>query len=315
MKTTTDSAPPHVPWLGTACCLAAAVGYTGANICLRQLAEIKADPASVICLKETTAVVLLCPWLLWRLALGERGAVQPRALSILILVALAVQLVGNLGIQWSLGVVGLVISLPRVFGALLVGSAVIGMTLFHESLSRRSFVAVVAVVGSIVLLSVGATGRHDTSVDMSGLLLTVSAMAAAGAGGTAFAGLGAALRYASTARIPITVTVVVVTGTGTLSLGTLCLLRLGPTEMLATDPTVLAWIVASGLCNVVAFSLINKGIQLTTLVHANLLNASQVALGSLAGVLLFHEPYNGFLVGGIVLTIIGIGLFGKPRRS
>ena len=84
--------------------------------------------------------------------------------------------------------------------------------------------------------------------------------------------------------------------------------------MLDTDPTVLAWIVASGLCNVVAFSLITKGIQLTTLVHANLLNASQVALGTLAGVLLFHEPYNGFLVGGIVLTIIGIGLFGKPHR-
>ena len=236
MKTTTDSTPPHLPWLGTACCLLAAVGYSGANICLRQLAEIKADPAWVICLKETTAVVLLGPWLLWQLARGVRPAVQPRALMILISAALAVQLIGNLGIQWSLGVVGLVISLPMVFGALLVGSAVIGMTLFHESLSRRSLVAVVAVVGSIVLLSVGATGQHDASVDTSGLFLTLLAMAAAGAGGTAFAGLGAALRYAATARIPITVTVVVVTGTGTLSLGTLCLFRLGPAEMLAHRP-------------------------------------------------------------------------------
>ena len=219
VKTTTDATPPHLPWLGTACCLLAAVGYTGANICLRQLAEIKADPAWVICLKETTAVVLLGPWLLWQLARGIRPAVQPRALLILITAAFAVQLIGNLGIQWALGVVGLVISLPMVFGALLVGSAVIGTTMFHESLSRRSLVAVAAVVGSIVLLSLGATGQHDAPVSSGGLLFTLLAMAAAGAGGTVYAGLGAALRYAATARMPVTVTVVVVTGDGHFVIG------------------------------------------------------------------------------------------------
>ena len=114
-------------------------------------------------------------------------------------------------------------------------------------------------------------------------------------------------------RVPIPITVVLVTGTGTLELGILCLVRLGPSLMLATDRTILAWIITSGVCNVVAFSLITKGIQLTTLVHANLLNASQVALGTLAGVLLFHEPHNSWLVGGVALTIVGIVLFGKPR--
>ena len=87
----------------------------GANICLRQLAEIKADPVWVICLKETTAVAIVGPWLLWQFGRGVRFSCHPRALLVLGVAALSVQLIGNLGIQWSLGIVGLVISLPMVF--------------------------------------------------------------------------------------------------------------------------------------------------------------------------------------------------------
>jgi drug/metabolite transporter (DMT)-like permease len=48
------------------------------------------------------------------------------------------------------------------------------------------------------------------------------------------------------------------------------------------------------------------------LVHANLLNASQVALGAMAGVVLFDEPRNAWLVTGIVLTVLGILFTGRP---
>ena len=315
MNANTLSTSTRIPWLGTACCLLSAACYSGANICLRQLAEIKADPAWVICLKETTAVVVLGPWILWQVCRGVRPSYHPRTLLVLVVTALAVQLIGNLGIQWAFGVVGLVISLPMVFGALLIGAVLIGAIVFRESLSMRSTVAVAAVIASVVLLSVGATERNGASANTGGLFLTSLAIAAAGLGGAVYAGMGAVLRYAASARMPVPVTVVVVTGTGTLSLGALCLIRLGPAEMLATDRTVLTWIIASGLCNVIAFSLIIKGLQLTTLAHANVLNASQVALGALAGVLLFHEPYNSWLLAGVTLTIIGIGLFGKPGEQ
>ncbi len=305
----------HIPWLGTAFCLASAAGYTGANICLRQLAEIEADPAWVICLKETMAVVVLGPWLVWQAARGARLSCQPRALLVLIAAALAVQLIGNLGIQWSLGLIGLVVSLPTIFGALLVSSAVIGVVAFHESLGTRSIVAVATVIASVVLLSIGATGQDGVLANSGSLILTSCAIVAAGIGGVVYAGMGAVLRYAASMHVPVPLTVVIVTGTGTISLGILCVVRLGPAEMLATDRTELAWIIASGLCNVMAFSLITKGIQLTTLAHANILNASQVALGALAGVILFHEPYNGWLLGGVVLTVVGIVLFNKPRAT
>ena len=125
--------------------------------------------------------------------------------------------------------------------------------------------------------------------------------------------MGAAIRYVSNARMSVPLTVLVVTGTGSIVLGILCLIRLGPAAMLATDQTVLNWIIVSGLCNVIAFLFITKGLHLTTLAHANVLNGSQVALGSLAGIFLFHETCNSWLLCGIALTIIGIGLFRQPN--
>ena len=38
----------------------------------------------------------------------------------------------------------------------------------------------------------------------------------------------------------------------------------------------------------------------------NLLNASQVALGALAGIFWFMETSNGYIIAGIVLTIVAI---------
>ncbi len=318
MKTTTDLTSTRLPWLGTACCLLSALCYTAANICLRQLAELEVLSAWVICIKETVAVAVVGPWLLWQVCLGRRFSFPPRALLVLALAGLGVQLAGNLGIQWAYGVIGLAISLPLALGMSLTGSAVIGIVLFYEWLPIRSIVAVGMVIGSIVLLSVGATGHADspgTTSAASGTFVVLLAIGAACVGGIMFASLSAAIRYAAKSNVPVAVTVVVVTGMGVISLGTLSLVRLGPTKMLATEPYTLAWMVASGVFNLIAFALITKGLQLTTLVHANVLSASQVALGATAGILLFHESYNLWLLGGIALTITGIAFFQHPRRK
>ena len=298
---------------GTVYCLLSAACYSGTNICLRQLAEIEADPAWVICLKETTAVLIIGPWLIWQLSRGVRPNCQHRALLRLFIASLTVQLIGNLSIQWALGIVGLAISLPIVFSTSLIGSAVIGSIVFHESLSTRSALAIILVIFSIVLLSLSATELNDTSAGTSSLFLTSLAIVAVSVSGIIYAYVGTAIRHAMNVGMSVLGIVFVVTSTGSLSLGILCLVRLGPAELLTTDPTVLAWIIAAGLFNVAAFSLITKGLQLTTLVHVNILNSSQVAIGALAGIFLFHEPFNIWLLSGIVLIIVGIGLFGQPQ--
>lgn len=299
--------------LGTVCCLLSALGYTAANICLRQSAALQLDPAWVICVKESVSVVVVGPLVLILILRGVRYRVGWRAVVALVLAGLAVQLVGNLPIQWAFGIVGLAVSMPLVFGTMLVASAVIGWLALGERLRPRPLLAILLVITAIGLLSWGAAPGGGAAVDSTGRVLL--GLAAASLGGIAFATLGAAIRYASAQRVPVLFTVLVVTGMGVLSLGALTLVRLGYREMLATQPRDLAWMVASGACNLGAFALLSKGLQLTTLVHANILNVSQIALGAAAGMLLFGEPLNSWLLAGIVLTLIGIVVFGRPGSS
>jgi drug/metabolite transporter, DME family len=303
--------------LGTACCLLSALCYTAANVCLRQLAEQEIDSAWVICVKEIISVAVVGPWLLWRFMHGERFHIPWSALAVLAFAGLVVQLAGNLAMQWAFGVVGLAVSMPLVFGVNLTASGLIGMALFRELLSVRSVVAILLVIAAVTLLSVGAAGASESSESLPGAssaLVVLLGLGAACLAGAVFAGLGAAIRHTAKAKVPVAVTIVMVTGVGVVVLGTISALRLGSEGMLATEPLTLAWMIASGVFNLVGFALIIKGLQLTTLVHANVLNASQVALGAAAGILLFHESHNLWLLSGILLTVIGIAIFDRPVK-
>jgi len=299
--------------LGTVCCLFSALCYTATNICLRAVIQI--DPAWVICVKETVSVAVVGPWLLWRVIRGERFSFPWKALAVLASAGLAVQLAGNLSIQWAFGVVGLAISMPLVLGVNLAASGLLGMFCFREMLSPRSIFAIVLVILSITLLSLGAAGKDSWAESLpaaSGTLVVLLGIGAACLGGSMFATLGAAIRYAAGARVPVAVNVVIVTGIGVIALGAISLARLGFEGMRSTEPEALLWMIASGVFNLLGFALIIKGLQLTTLVHANVLNASQVALGAAAGILLFHESHNPWLLTGIALTVMGITIFDRP---
>ncbi len=100
---------------------------------------------------------------------------------------------------------------------------------------------------------------------------------------------------------------------GVVCLSAVSLDRIG-LSMAATPPDRLAWMVASGVFNLIGFLLISKGLQLTALVHANVINASQVAFGAVAGILLFREASNLWLIAGIGLTVAGIIHIGRPGR-
>jgi drug/metabolite transporter, DME family len=248
---------------------------------------------------------------------GERFHIPWSALAVLAFAGLVVQLAGNLAMQWAFGVVGLAVSMPLVFGVNLTASGLIGMALFRELLSVRSVVAILLVIAAVTLLSVGAAGASESSESLPGAssaLVVLLGLGAACLAGAVFAGLGAAIRHTAKAKVPVAVTIVMVTGVGVVVLGTISALRLGSEGMLATEPLTLAWMIASGVFNLVGFALIIKGLQLTTLVHANVLNASQVALGAAAGILLFHESHNLWLLSGILLTVIGIAIFDRPVK-
>ncbi len=302
--------------LGTVCCLLSAVCYTGANICLRQLAALGADELWAICMKELVTVVTVGPWLVWRRAQGQRFAVPPATLWLLIGVALATELIGNVGVQWAFGVVGLSVTVPLIFGVMLTASGLLGWVWLGERVGARAAAAIVLITLAIVFLSRGAetVSQSVTHGSVRPLLVFLGVLAAC-VGGVVYAGLSTTIRSPAVSSLPAPLVVFVVTATGVVSLGSLSVLRLGPNALLHTPLEQLGWMLASGSFNVVGFLLITKGLQLTTVVRANLLNTTQVALAAVAGVLLFGETVSTWLLLGLGLTLVGIALISQAGSN
>jgi multidrug transporter EmrE-like cation transporter len=97
------------------------------------------------------------------------------------------------------------------------------------------------------------------------------------------------------------------------SLGILSYARLGWQGIAATSGQQWWVMTAAGVFNFVAFLALAKALQLTTVVYVNALNASQVAMAAVAGVVLFRESSSPALALGVILTIGGLMLM-RPAR-
>jgi len=303
---------------GTICCVISALGYTASNICMRRLStpEFDCDPAWIIFNKELVTVVIVGPWLLARTVRRMPTWPSLRALAALVLVGLCVQLVANLGVQWALGIVGLAVTIPAIFGVMLTASAVLGRILLGERVSMRSAGAIALLIVALVLLglSANAAGRSIAASGQTapGPLLVALALAAGCMAGAVYAVLTITIRRAVTGSAHFTAVVFVITGMGVLSLGPISAGRLGIDTLAATPPDHFAWMLAAGTFNLIAFVAITKGLQLTTVVHANVLNASQVAMAAIAGLMIFDEPPNSWMILGVCLTVAGVMLIDRP---
>ncbi len=301
--------------IGTACCVVSALLYTAANICLRKLAALGADEMWVTCMKEVVTVSVIGPWLLVGGVRRRIAWPSMRTLGILVLTGLGVQLIGNLSVQWAFGVVGLAITMPAVFGVMLTAGAVFGVVFLGERVPGRSGAAILLLIVAIILLNLGTAGM---GAPVDGAFRPVKVAAGVGAAclaGLMYATLSTVIRSTAAARVPVTVIVFVITGMGVLSLGALSLWRLGAATLVETDSEQLAWMLAAGTFNLIAFLAITKGLHLTTVVHANVLNASQVAMAALAGLAFFADSLNAWSALGIVLTIVGTLLIRGPSKE
>jgi drug/metabolite transporter, DME family len=314
----------HSAALGSICCALAAVFYTGSSICMKQIASLNCDPGWAVCLKELVTVVIVGPVLIYR---GLRGLpVFPpvKILLILILAGLTDQLIGNLGWQWAIGIVGLVVTVPAAFGVMIASSAIFGLILLGERVTPRSTLAIGLLLVSLIFLGMGAqsagqNATHSAAVAISAVdaetpdtLLLIQAVIVAGVAGAAYSLLSIAIRHTMNAATQMSTLMFIVTGMGVITLGPICIHRQGIERLLATPYEQLAWILAAGIFNLLGFMSITKGLHLTTVVRANVLNASQVAMAAVAGMLIFNESPNLWLLSGVVLTVMGICLVDRP---
>lgn len=308
---------------GTACCAVSALGYAAAQICLRYLSWVQADPMWVIFNKELVTVIVVGLWLLRQASLRRKVMPPGRMLAMLLAMGLAVQLIANPCQQWAFGVVGLAITIPVTFGVSITAGAVLGLACLKERVTTRSVMAMGLLVVAIAALAIKAGGVGSTGAEASlasgpalaGHLPLALGIAAACASGAIFALLSIAIRHSVTGVTPVSTVVFLITLMGVIGLGPISAYRLGIGQLLATPPEQFGMMLAAGVLNLIAFLALTKGLQLTTVVHANVLNASQVAMAAIAGMLIFREPATPWLLGGVVLTIVGIMLIDGPRTA
>ncbi|GAB4134538.1 DMT family transporter [Thermopirellula anaerolimosa] len=292
--------------LGSVLCLLAAFFYAGANIALRMLADPSraTDPMWTIFVKETVTVLVVGPLLLFQWFRGRASIPSHRSLMILVAAGIAVQLIGNVGLLWAMGIVGLAIALPIALAVSLISAALLGAILLGESLTWRVMVGIGLLIAGIVCLRAGAGGGLQ-GIHAPAWRVVVAMLVACVAGIT-YGLLTIAIRHVARRDTSVWVVVLVVTGCGTVCLGVLSWARFGTAVLAATPGEHLFWMGISGVLNLLGFVSLSKGLQLTPVARANILTASQVAIAALAGWILFQEKVNPPVLLGFGLTLAAL---------
>ncbi len=320
--------------LGLFYAVLSAVFYTFMSICQRKLSE-DCDPVLVNSVQASVSTVIFGIYLIFRSARG-RSAWPPLGVALGLMMLGAITQLGGTSYQWSLGIVGLTIGIPLQTGVMLSTSAIMGLLLLGERISWKAATAIVLITVAILLLASGAesanealqsddaaavevvateAGAGDPSEEYketpksSGTFWILLGVAAACFSGVAFAILTVGMRKTASEDTSPEAIVFFINCMGILFLGPWVLWRLGLDGICATSPENFAVMLATGACNLVAFLLIAKALQLATVVRVNVINnAVSTSLIVLAGIVIFAEPYNSELIFGILLALVGIVL-------
>lgn len=302
--------------LGTLCGSIAAIGYTAANCCLRAAATGSVlDPVWISCVKALPTAAVCGSIVLAAALRGHRAWPPGRVLGALVLASLLGQVGGNVAFQWSLGVIGIGLTVPLCMGTVIVASAILARVYLHEPVKPLAAASMAVLIAAIWILSLGAGEVHASITGAAPQAwIVVAGVLAACLSGVAYSVLGVVIRYGVTGKASVAATTFIVGFVGVVFLGLLSCARLGWQGMGATTAGQWAVMIAAGLFNLAAFVALTKALQLTSVVYVNAINASQVAMSVVAGVLLFREILSPAIQAGVVLTIAGLLLMPRQRE-
>jgi drug/metabolite transporter (DMT)-like permease len=299
--------------------LTASLVYTASNSCLRACTDL--DPLFVAWAKALPLVAIYLPWWGLRVRLGKDRVPSWRAIGILVIAGVVGQLGGNVLFQWSLGVVGLALSVAVCLASMTVSAAVLGKFFLGEGVSPRTRIALVVIVTAVGVLFLGAraapmaSGNATAGQELRPWFWAAAGTGAAFASGVAYTVLGTLIRKGVTGETSVIGTLWVTGLTGAIVLGIGASLRVSPVEVASIEPSKWLWLLLAGLFNAVAFFALIRSLQLAPVVIVNAVNASQSASAAVAGVLLFAEPLTPFLFVGIGLTAVGFLMLRPPAKA
>lgn len=298
---------------GTILGLVAAIGYTAANVFLRFSTDV--DPYWVSWVKAIPTVVIFGPMLFLR-AMRSQALVPPvRPLVMLIAAAILGQVGGNVVFQWSLGTIGLALTVPICLGAMIMTGALSGWLCLKEQVTWWTIASIVLLISAVSVLSLGAPSAQASLADAAAHdpRMVALGVVAAFFSGISYALLGVAIRNAAQHGCPAVTNVVIVGLAGVVVLLPICLTRSPLSQFFAQSGGSLGWMIAAGLANALAFIALTKSLQLIGVIYVNALNATQAAMAAVAGVAIFQEPPSAALLWGVLLTAIGLGLMRRDH--
>ncbi len=303
--------------LGGVC---AAVLYTASNIALRR--SISADPMLVSAMKALPTVIGLTPWLAWMLYRNRQGWLGPIrqvGLRRFLVVCLVGQVIGNGAFQVALGSIGLAAAVPMTLGALLIGGAVVGWFVLGERIGPRTVAAMAILLAAAVVLSRSDSGpaAGDESIAWSRSLL---GSAAAVASGLAYAVFSSVMRATMRGGMRQSSAMWISGVVGSIALWSIAVLRV-PVETWGTiPPAVWGSMLAGGIFNLFAFIAMSTGLRHLPVIAVLLINGSQIAMASTAGVVIFGERPTATLIVGVLMTFGGLAVLmsrpvGRSKRA
>jgi len=301
---------PHAS-RGILFCALAAIFYTGANTAVTELGRLGLHEFWIVGIKESITVLLLAPWCMMRMLHHKESRPDARMWAILLGAGLLTQLFGNVGYVYSLKVIGLAATIPIVFASMLVMTALFGRLLLSEKVTIRSMAAIAMLVVAICFITCGSDRVVRPLLEKSlfpayrGLAILSSCVT-----GVCFGLMSIAVRHAMNRNVDKPIVMVIITGVGFFLLVPAALYQEG-TELVTETTTVQwSWMISAGIFNLAAFFFLNKGLELTRVIPANITTTSQIAMAAVLGLLMFHEPLSTPLIIGVMLTIIGVLLIG-----
>lgn len=295
----------------------AAVGYSGANLALRQLA-VPNDPGWAVWVTATKAIpAALIAWLMifvqW--SKGQPGLPPGRLIVRLILVGLVMQYAGNFMFQWSLSIGGLAVTVPVCFSTLIIAGAWMSRLVCGEEITPRTMGSIGILIVSIAVLSSGAGSATESMGHDLSLMTTTLAIVSAAISGIAYGATGVVVRRLVTGTLSIPSSLVVLSTTGAVAMTAHAFLLDGPTKLMELSEGHWPAIIGAGVMNAGAFFAVAGSLKRIPVTFLNILNASQNAMCAIGGVLLFHEPFTWPLLIGCSLTAVGILLVDNSRNA
>ena len=181
-----------------------------------------------------------------------------------------------------------------------------------EPVRVRTLVAMVTLIAAVVVLSLPSSSEPPKS-STSDWPLWAGAVCAA-ASGLAYSLFGVVVRQTLTRGMSAPATMFLSGLVGTISLWTFCFFYLGIDAIKAVPQSEWPFMVAAGIFNFTAFVALTVSLKALPVVAVNLINASQVAMAAVAGVILFSEPVTATLLTGIALTFAGLIVLAQRRK-